>query len=96
MTFFAKSAWSDETWKVPTASLRETTVPPADSIAATADAAETPSSATRVYWVVVAAATADPAGTANTIATPVAIATEPAAKRLLSMRYLSLWGTVVH
>jgi hypothetical protein len=90
MTFFAKSDRSELTWNVPTASLRETTVPPAASIAATADAAETPSSATTVYSIAVAAATADPAGTANTIARPVAMATEPAVKRLLSMRYLSL------
>ena len=78
----AKSDCADVTWNMPTASFRLTTVPPAAVMAATAAEALTPSSATTVYSMAVAAE-AVPGVMARNDARAVAVATAPAAKRLL-------------
>src|SRR6185312_10174440 len=81
----AKSARSLVTWNMPTSSDRDTTVPPAAWMAATAVSAAKPSSATTVkVREVLGAAVAGTPRPAAVSASVAAVATAPAVKRLLT------------
>ena len=81
----AKSARSLVTWNIPTSSDRDTTVPPAALMAATAVSAATPSSATTVkVRELVGAALAGTPSPAAVSASTAAVATAPTVKRLLT------------